>query len=145
MSQQIAETAQTDLPTNVYIRVPLFVRAIRVTSETFQECATWCGGEIQMNNPNEQMLDGTVDPARQYIAVPVTRPLNQRQTKALVGDWILQDRNGKFKVYTDKAFQQNFISPEGVVAADVEWGLTSDEDRIKMIKVGMDSGKAVLN
>ncbi len=47
---------------------------------------------------------------KKHISVPVKRPLNRRQTTAFVGDWVLKANKG-FKVYTDKAFKENFELP----------------------------------
>lgn len=87
-----------------YIRRPLVVLAEEVTEENMEAVATWCGGDIRTSGPSEE--EGR--PGEQkYIKVPVKRPLNNKQTQAYVGDWVLKAGSG-FKVYTPKAFSSSF-------------------------------------
>jgi hypothetical protein len=78
-----------------YVRKPVYVDAIRVTDDNMETLKDWCSGEIRS------------DPPAWYIAVDVHTPKNERQTKAYVGDWLLSTDKG-FKIYTDKAFRENF-------------------------------------
>lgn len=80
-----------------FTRKPFSVDAILVTSGNIEDVAEWCKGEVLVD-------DAT---GRQYIKVRVQRPLNDRQTMAFVGDWILYAGTG-YKVYTSKAFAQVF-------------------------------------
>jgi hypothetical protein len=93
--------------TQKYVRKPLYVEAVQVTEENFPDIARWCFGEL--GNLDESPVDPTqsVNPKTQYIHVRVHNPKNPRQTRALVGDWILYTERG-YKVYTDKAFKANF-------------------------------------
>lgn len=86
------------LLTTKYVRKPLYVDAVRVTSKNFDEVGKWCGGE--MHPAGEEQ-------GAPYIQVEVTNPLNIRQSQARVGDWVLQTDRG-FKVYTPKAFDNSF-------------------------------------
>lgn len=90
-----------------YKRKTFEVEAVQVTAQNFQEAAKWCGGEVRFENNN---LD--IDSA--YIKVKVRRPLNEKQTRAAVGDWILLSESG-YKVYTSRAFESSFVE-----ATDVE-------------------------
>jgi hypothetical protein len=81
-----------------YIRKPLYVDAVRVTSANFDELATWCQGEVLRDE------DGS---GKKYIKVRVHNPINPRQMKAFVGDWLLYTERG-YKVYTNKAFHLAF-------------------------------------
>jgi hypothetical protein len=83
------------IQTQRYIRRALFVDAIQVTDENFDELITWCQGDSQN--------DGT----RKYIRVRVHTPKSIRQTQAFVGDWILYTDRG-YKVYTNRSFTDNF-------------------------------------
>lgn len=89
MSTQLIETQK-------YVRKPLYVDAVQVTSENFETIAAWCMGNIS-SEPN-----GT-----KYIYVRVHNPKTPRQSRAYVGDWILYTTLG-YKVYTEKAFINNF-------------------------------------
>jgi len=87
--------------TTKFIRKPLYVEAIRVARDNFDEVAAWCQGEIcQDEIPGK----GT---GKKYIKVRVHHPKNPRQTKAMVGDWILYTERG-YKIYTNKAFHLSF-------------------------------------
>lgn len=97
------------IETQKYIRKPLYVDAVRVTAANFEEIAAWCNGEIMQE---EVPGKGT---SKRFIKVEVQHPKNPRQTKAMVGDWLLATEKG-FKVYTNKAFEFAFDPvevPEG--------------------------------
>lgn len=79
-----------------YVRKPFYVDAVEVTAENMEEAAAWCGGRIWQSDNGDK-----------YIKVHVHRPLNERQTKAFVGDHILK-HDKAFKVYTPKAFENSF-------------------------------------
>lgn len=82
--------------TETYTRKPFEIEAVRVTAENMEAVAEWCGGVIQETSSGKK-----------YIQVDVIRPLNDKQTKAFVDDWLLQVKNS-FKVYTHKAFTHCF-------------------------------------
>jgi hypothetical protein len=92
-----------------YVRKPFEVDAVRVTDSNIEELAKWCHGDL--------LAEGTDENPRPFIKVRVARALNERQTKAYPGDWILYAGTG-FKVYTDKAFRKTF--EEGSVQEPVE-------------------------
>lgn len=86
-------------------RNPFNVVAVRVTAENIEEVAKWCRGQLRRSvGPGGRNT-------QRYIKVNVKRPLNERQTMAYVGDWVVtatdQSIQG-FKVYTPKAFQQSY-------------------------------------
>jgi len=85
-----------------YVRKPFAVEAAQVTEENFLDVALWCGGEVREAGE------------KQYIKVPVKRPMNDRQTRANVGDWVLSSGDG-FKVYSKSAFYGSFEKPTGAV------------------------------
>lgn len=84
------------ISTDTFARKPFHVEAVQVTPENMADVAEWCEGTIHSGK----------DGAR-YIKVNVLRPLNARQTKAFVGDWVLA-KNNAFKVYTESAFEKTF-------------------------------------
>src|SRR5688500_11276036 len=88
------------MDTEKYVRKPFEIDAVQVTEENFSQVAEWSGGETVQDADNAQ-----------YIKVKVHHPLNTRQTRAYVGDWVLSSRKG-FKVYTDTAFKSNFVQGE---------------------------------
>lgn len=80
-------------------RKPFYVSAVQVEDGNMEEIAKHCEGEVRV----EETKDGLV----KYIKVHVRHPLNARQTKAYLGDWVLFAGTGQ-KVYTDKALHRNF-------------------------------------
>lgn len=88
------------LETHQYIRKPFKIDAVQVAAANIQEIAKWVDGEIR------------TDDLGQYVKVRVHRPLNDRQTKAYAGDWVLYAGTG-YKVYTDKAFKNSFELASG--------------------------------
>lgn len=96
------------IETQKYVRKPLFVDAVRITSANFEEIATWCQGEILTDDAPQGQT------ARDYIKVRVHNPKNPRQTKAFVGDWLLYTERG-YKVYTHKPFCASFDEAAGVI------------------------------
>jgi glutamine amidotransferase PdxT len=87
-----------------YIRRPFIVQAVEVSEENMAQVAAWCGGEVRTSDESK---DGEEPNLQKYIKVNVKRPLNERQTKAYFGDWVLSAGSG-FKVYTPKAFTTSF-------------------------------------
>lgn len=90
-----------------YVRKPFEVQAVQVTEENFEEIAEWCNGTI-VTVRTPKAADGQ---AKRYIKVNVSRPLNERQTQAYVGDWLLEAEKG-LKVYADGPFARNFTKAE---------------------------------
>ena len=103
MSDNVAYTTETpngveeSLDIKDFVRMRFPVQAVRVTVENMENVARWCGGVIEISDVH------TSD----YIRVKVSRPMNDRQTKAFPGDWVL--KNGKsWKVYPARAFYETF-------------------------------------
>lgn len=84
------------LKTHKFARKPFYVDAVRVSETNIEEVAKWCSGKVA-----EHETDG------KFVSVEVYRPMNERQTQAFVGDWVLFAGSG-FKVYTPKAFDKSF-------------------------------------
>lgn len=88
------------METTTFRRKPFDVEAVQVTDENMVAVASWCQGEVR---DDEKSANVSV----QYIKVRVHNPLNERQTKAYIGDWVLYAGKG-YKIYTDKAFKAGF-------------------------------------
>lgn len=89
------------IETTTYVRNPLYVEAVQVTKENFEELALWCQGEImEPLAPSGKLYE-------RHIQVRVTNPMNPRQAQARIGDWILTSDRG-YKIYTPKAFANSF-------------------------------------
>lgn len=84
------------LETTKYVRKPFYIDAVQVTERNIKDVAVWADGDVRTDSDNAQ-----------YVKVRVHRPLNDRQTKAYLGDWVLYAGTG-FKVYTPKAFAASF-------------------------------------
>jgi hypothetical protein len=86
----------TPLKIEEYERLPFTVLAVQVTPQNIYQVAKWCRGQVR-----------TEGKRKKYIQVEVRRALNERQTKAYVGDYVLKAGTG-FKIYTPKAFEESF-------------------------------------
>lgn len=93
--------------TQKFQKQPLIVDAVRVTTENFREVAEWCQGEI------------ITEVSGEYIHVRVHNPMNERQTKAFVGDWILYAGRG-YKVYKDRSFKNTFVPVEESIHVPID-------------------------
>lgn len=80
-----------------YVRKPLYVRAVRVTESNMMRVATWCGGRIERSERGGD-----------FIRIATFQPHNERQSKALVGDWVTMTENNSVKSYDNKAFRRTF-------------------------------------
>jgi hypothetical protein len=85
------------MQTSKFTRKPFEVDAVQVTAQNIDEVAKWCQGEVSTDT------DGN-----KYVKVRVLRVLNERQTQAFIGDWVLYAGTG-YKVYTAKAFSKSFV------------------------------------
>lgn len=83
------------ITTERFVRRIFYVDAVSVTEDNIADIAEWCKGTVK------------ADGAHSYIKVRVDRPVNGRQTKAFIGDWVVFAGRG-FKVYTQKAFANSF-------------------------------------
>lgn len=86
------------------------VDAVRVTAENIDEVAEWCRGDVR-----------TAEDGRQYIKVRVLRPLNENQTMAFAGDWVLYAGTG-YKVYVNGAFNKAFVIITGLLKSGTDRG-----------------------
>jgi hypothetical protein len=98
-----------EVVTTKYLRKPLVVDAVQVTTENFEAIAKWCQGEI-VNNDGSEVTK--VNPGGQHVRVRVHNPKTPRQTKAYVGDWVLYTDRG-YKIYTIRAFEASFEKQVG--------------------------------
>lgn len=99
-----------------YVRKPLYVDAVQVTTDNFQDLVRWCQGDVGVigAEPGTEIkpADGVeLDPTKHFIKIRVHNPQSARQTKAFVGDWILYTDRG-YKIYSEKAFKDNFDQVE---------------------------------
>jgi|SRR6478735_9981409 len=93
-----------ELKIESYLRRPFQVEAVEVTVLNMDAVAEWCEGKICAQNNVDSSGELEQIP---YIKVKVFRALNERQTQAFEGDWVLQAGKG-FKVYTPLAFEKAF-------------------------------------
>lgn len=98
------------IKTEKFIRKPFIIDGVQVTEENLKAVADWCQGEVRTDTQAQSAPSGQTGQAK-YVKVRVHRPLNDRQTKAFVGDWVLYAGSG-FKVYTAKAFLGSFVPVE---------------------------------
>lgn len=97
------DTNMNPLEIRQFARRSFEVDAVLVTEDNIALVAEWCGGEVR----SCAALPDSGKDVDHYIKVRVYHPLNERQTKAFVGDWVLYAGKG-YKVYTQKSFEASF-------------------------------------
>lgn len=95
------------MKTHKFARKPFYVDAVRVSEANIEEVAQWCDGAVE------------TEENQRYVKVKVLRPLNDRQTQAFIGDWVLFAGTG-FKVYTTKAFDKAFEKVKTLTKAQAD-------------------------
>lgn len=101
------------LKTHKFARKPFYVDAVRVSETNIDEVAEWCGGTVVPEHEEGK-----------HVSVEVHRPMNERQTMAFIGDWVLFAGSG-YKVYTPKAFDKSFEKVKTLTKAQAdEAGIT---------------------
>lgn len=96
-----------------FVRKPFNVEAVEVNESNINQVAQWCKGTVLLE-------PGRGANRRRYIKVDVKRPLEERQTRAYVGDYVVvaSDPNIKgFKVYTPDAFAKTYAELVKVMEA----------------------------
>lgn len=91
--------------TEKFMRKTFPIDAVQVTEENMEEVAQWCKGVIE-TTPAEIAEKLSRDP-EVWIRVKVHNPLDDRQTQAFVGDWVLYT-NRSYKCYRDRPFKRSF-------------------------------------
>lgn len=103
----------------LYNRKVFTVEAVRVTDENMSEVAKWAKGVIE--------VERTDNGSKKFIRINVHRPINDKQSKAFIGDWVLRTKNG-FKVYINKAFVNSFSEQLVYTEADAKSQLEEPVD-----------------
>lgn len=93
------------MKTEKFIKKSFPVEGVQVTEENFEEVAKWTKGNVCYTDP--KIAEKFKRPVQKWIEIEVKNPLNDRQTKAFVGDYVLYANFG-FKIYTPTAFEKNF-------------------------------------
>lgn len=106
-------------------RKPFYIDAVQVTDKNIRLVAAWCQAEVRVTKRGNK--DGIDE---EYVKVRVHRPLNERQTQAFIGDWVLYAGSG-YKVFTNKAFTNSFEIVEGVKEDEM---LAVERDRDEVAK-----------
>lgn len=97
-----------------YTRKPFEVRGVRVTEENLEEVVAFCNGELLHDSK------ASSGPRVPLIKVQVKNVSSPRFTYAHVGDWVLEAKGGaSYRVYTDRAFRENFQAPSSTVSNSV--------------------------
>lgn len=101
------EKKESKMDIQKFVRRSFAVKGVQVTIENVNEVAEWAEGVVQFDDINHSKF---------FIKINVKHALNERQTQAHVGDWVLSTKKG-YKVYTDRAFKANFKAHDEVVHA----------------------------
>lgn len=94
-----------------YLRRTFEIEAVRITEENFHEVALWCLAEEKVQTRPAKRGEVGYTKEVPYLKVEVLRPLNEKQTMAFIGDWVLKTGTS-FKIYSDIAFHKNFEKKE---------------------------------
>jgi len=95
--------------TQLWVRKPAPLRAIRVTRQNMSDVALWCSSPIDRSGLHPCIL------------VVFKNPAVERRHKAYAGDYILQIGTS-FKIYTEKAFLESFEPAPPEVQEDHNYG-----------------------
>lgn len=120
------------MKTEKFSRKPFTVEAVQVTAENMEEVAKWTKGTIHETAP--EIAEKFNKPIQKWIQIEVQHSMNDRQTKAFEGDYVLFANRG-FKIYTAKAFERNFERP-----ADREIKIHVEDNRHGDIDPGSKKG-----
>jgi hypothetical protein len=112
------------MQTQQFQRKAFVVEAVRVTQKNINEVAKWCGGTVQ-KKPTDKGV-------QRFIKVKVHRPLNEKQTQAFIGDWVVKAEAG-FKVYTNRAFGNSFEEVVVYTEEDAKAQLGEDEPEVDVV------------
>lgn len=94
-----------------FVRKPTYVHAIQITAENIADITRWSGGDLRGTEEDSE---------HRFIKIKAFRPVNDRQSKGFVGDWMVLSGNN-FKVYTSKAFDKLYTeTPE---TSEKDWTL----------------------
>jgi hypothetical protein len=120
-----------------FVRKPFYVFGFKVTLANMEQVANWCGGKIE-----EAEARGN-KPATRYIQVNVVNPQKDFHSRAYPDNWVLRMGSG-FKVYTDRAFKNDFDQVPAPTSAPTDrfqtWCHEQGEDLFSA-PVGQDSEK----
>lgn len=95
----IGDEAQSPIKIDQYRRKTFDVDAVQVTPDNIHDVAEWCGGDVR----TEQQKGKSV----KFIKVRVYKALDDEQTKAFVGNFVVYMGSG-YKVYKYNAFMRTF-------------------------------------
>lgn len=93
--------------TKKYATVTRLIDAVRVTEENMKAVARWCNGTIHETDPKIAEQLNQAGHEQVWIKINTQNPINEKQTQARVGDWVLYQNKG-YKVYTNASFNRNF-------------------------------------
>lgn len=121
-----------------FVRRPFEIQAIRVTNANMAEVSIWCKSPIKPVGEH----DGRQGP---YINVKTARPAHPRQGMAFVGDWVTYTPKGGFKVYTNRAFEENFQRKDGSSAIPTDGGVNIVQAFVDRVQKPMTPSPAQVN
>lgn len=99
------------MQTETFTRRPFDVEVKQVTPQNAEEIAQWCGGRVE---ETDYKLAGHKVKLN-IVMVPGNGPNEGKAIAARIGWWVVE-LNGKFRVYRNREFQQDFVKKEPTVA-----------------------------
>lgn len=78
-----------------YMKVPPFVEVMEVTADNLNEVAAWAGGSVNRDSAN--------------LPIIILRKQSPPYNKAWVGDLVVRDGDGNFRVAKSSAFFDQYV------------------------------------
>lgn len=88
-----------------FVRKQFPVEAVQVTAENMEEIAKWCKGTIE--STDSSIAEQLNKPVQTWIRIDTLKPIDDRQTQAFVGDWVVVFNRG-YKIYKNNAMNNSF-------------------------------------
>ena len=79
------------------------IEAVQINDDNIKPIAAWCGGEVVEK-------DG-----KKRIRMTIRRGSMERIIHARPGEWVIREKTGIFRVFTDKSFNKIFEKVTKVV------------------------------
>lgn len=85
------------------------VKAVQLTEANGEAIAEWIGGKVGKFNETSEVVPGVeMTTTSVTVTLPNVRPGANRPIVAHVGDWVIQEASGKFRVFKERVFPRIF-------------------------------------
>lgn len=85
------------------------VKAVQLSESNGEAIAEWIGGKVGKINETSEVVPGVeMTTTSVTVTLPNVRPGANRPIVAHVGDWVIQEASGKFRVFKERVFPRIF-------------------------------------